>query len=156
MKVVYVIKAHENNPGIRIAALEKIFGCGRTQISRILKSKNYIRSLYLTNVPGSQVTTLVKLSVYQNILKFMDFPTQANILDKSINLITVVKYSDILMTLTQLTKRVSIYFIGVNALNVSLVLCCYNYHFQVVLNTLEKLLRLFILTTYENYFLEQR
>ena len=50
---VDVIKTHENNPGITIAAFGKIFECGRTQISKILRSKDSIMSLYLNNVSGS-------------------------------------------------------------------------------------------------------
>ena len=43
-------KTHENNPGITIGALKKIFGCGKT-----LRNKDSIMSLYLKNVPESRV-----------------------------------------------------------------------------------------------------
>ena len=52
---VDVIKTHENNPGITVGALKKIFGCGKTQISKTLRNKDSIMSLYLKNVPKSRV-----------------------------------------------------------------------------------------------------
>ncbi|KAI6648393.1 Tigger transposable element-derived protein 4-like [Oopsacas minuta] len=66
---VDLIKTREKNPGIKMAALEEIFGCGRTQISKLLRNKDSIMSLYLKNVPGSRALTgkMERISKYTEI-----------------------------------------------------------------------------------------
>ncbi|KAI6655723.1 Tigger transposable element-derived protein 4-like [Oopsacas minuta] len=66
---VNLIKTREKNLGIKMAALEEIFGCGRTQISKILRNKDSIMSLYLKNVPGSRALTgkMERISKYTEI-----------------------------------------------------------------------------------------
>ncbi len=48
-KKVEVIKKSESDPSLSVRALGEIFGCGKTQISTILKSKESIITLYESN-----------------------------------------------------------------------------------------------------------
>ncbi len=48
-KKVEVIKKSESDPSLSVRVLGEIFGCGKTQISTILKSKESIITLYKSN-----------------------------------------------------------------------------------------------------------
>lgn len=54
-KKVDIIKTAEKNRGMSICELREQFDCGKTQIAKILKSKESILSLYESNAPGSRV-----------------------------------------------------------------------------------------------------
>ena len=44
-KKVELIKHVQKNPGISVRALGELFGCGKTQVGRILKSKKSLLAL---------------------------------------------------------------------------------------------------------------
>ena len=67
-KKVEVIKHLRKNPGTSVRALGEIFGCGKTQIAHILKSKESILSLYQANTSGSRIhTTKSRTSEYAEV-----------------------------------------------------------------------------------------
>ena len=56
-KKIELIKHFQNNPGTSIRALGELFNCGKTQVGRILKSKESLLALYESNAPASRVHT---------------------------------------------------------------------------------------------------
>ena len=56
-KQVEFIHHSQSHPRTPIRALGEIFGCGKTQIAKILKNKDSILALYQANVSGSRVHT---------------------------------------------------------------------------------------------------
>ena len=50
-----VIKAAEREPGIASRKLAEVFGCGRSQIQTILKSKRQIKELFESNASDSLI-----------------------------------------------------------------------------------------------------
>ena len=71
-KKVDVIKTAEKNRGMSIRELGEQFDCGKTQIAKILKSKESILSLYESNASGSRVLankTCGRQSEYADINK---------------------------------------------------------------------------------------
>ena len=59
-KKVEIIKHTQSNPGLSLRYLEIIFGCGKTQIGKILKNKESILASYQSNASGSRVHTISK------------------------------------------------------------------------------------------------
>ena len=59
-KKVEIIKHTQSNPGLSLRSLEIIFGCGKTQIGKILKNKESILASYQSNASGSRVHTISK------------------------------------------------------------------------------------------------
>jgi len=54
---VELIKYAQKNPRVSVGALGEIFDCGRTQVGRILKSKESLLAMYESNASGSRVYT---------------------------------------------------------------------------------------------------
>ena len=54
---VEVIKTVQKNPGMNTRTLGELFGCGKTQIGKILKSKESLLSQFEANASGSRVHT---------------------------------------------------------------------------------------------------
>ena len=59
-KKVEIIKHTQCNPGLSLRSLESLFGCGKTQIGKILKNKESILASYQSNASGSRVHTISK------------------------------------------------------------------------------------------------
>ena len=59
-KKVEIIKHTQSNPGLSLRSLEILFGCGKTQIGKILKNKESILASYQSNASGSRVHTISK------------------------------------------------------------------------------------------------
>ena len=56
-KKIELIKHVKTNPGISVRALGEIFGCGKTQVCRMLKRKESLLTMFESNVSGSKVHT---------------------------------------------------------------------------------------------------
>lgn len=65
---IEVIKYAKKNPGINIRSLAEIFECGKTQISKIIKNKESLLSMYESNASGSRIHSTMKF----RSSKFMD------------------------------------------------------------------------------------
>ncbi len=50
-----LIKYSRSNPGTSLKSLEMVFGCGKTQISKILKNKESILAEYQSNASGDRI-----------------------------------------------------------------------------------------------------
>ena len=59
-KQVEIIKHTQSNPGLSLRSLEILFGCGKTQIGKILKNKESILASYQSDASGSRVHTISK------------------------------------------------------------------------------------------------
>ena len=59
-KKVEIIKHTQSNSGLSLRSLEILFGCGKTQIGKILKNKESILASYQSNAAGSRVHTISK------------------------------------------------------------------------------------------------
>ena len=57
---VEIIKHTQSNPGLSLRSLEILFGCGKTQIRKILKNKESILASYQSNASGNRVHTISK------------------------------------------------------------------------------------------------
>lgn len=64
---VEVIKTHEKNPGFNVRELAERFECGKTQIAKVLKSKESILSAYESNDSGALVKVVTRSSEYADI-----------------------------------------------------------------------------------------
>ena len=49
--------SYENNRTLSLKALGELFGCGKTQIGKILKNKDGILASYEANAPARRVHT---------------------------------------------------------------------------------------------------
>lgn len=58
-KKVELIKYVQKNPGTSVRALGELFGCGRTQVGKILKTRESLLALYKCNASSSRVHTSV-------------------------------------------------------------------------------------------------
>ena len=58
-----VIQKSESSPGMSVIALSELFGCGKTQISAILKNTDSIIALYESNASSSLMHTEIKSRV---------------------------------------------------------------------------------------------
>ena len=58
-KKVELIKFFQKNPGTSVRALGEQFGCGRTQVGKILKSRESLLALYKSNASSSRIHTSV-------------------------------------------------------------------------------------------------
>jgi len=68
-KKVEIIKHTQSNPGLSLRSLESLFGCGKTQIGKILKNKESILASYQSNASGSRVhTRLTTLSTVTSMM----------------------------------------------------------------------------------------
>ena len=56
-KKIELIKHAPKNPGVSVRALGELFSCGKTQVGRILKSKESLLALYESNASASKVHT---------------------------------------------------------------------------------------------------
>ena len=56
-KKVELIKYAQKNPGVSVRALGEMFNCGKTQVGKILKSKESLLTMYESNASGSRVHT---------------------------------------------------------------------------------------------------
>lgn len=56
-KKVELIKYAQKNPGVSVRALGEMFDCGKTQVGKILKSKESLLAMYESNASGSRVHT---------------------------------------------------------------------------------------------------
>ena len=63
-----VVKTAEREKKIGVRKLSQIFGCGKTQISTVLRNKERIKELYESNASGDRCHTSQEF-VSQNILK---------------------------------------------------------------------------------------
>ena len=68
-KKVEVIKVSEKNRGMSLRELGQQFDCGKTQIAKILKTKESILSMYESNVSSSRVLTNGRQCVYDDVNK---------------------------------------------------------------------------------------
>ncbi len=66
-KKVEVIKKSKSDPSLSVRALGEIFGCGKTQISTILKSKESIITLYESNASSLLARRKPRTSEYSDI-----------------------------------------------------------------------------------------
>ncbi len=66
-KKVEVIKKSKSDPSLSVGALGEIFGCGKTQISTILKSKKSIITLYESNASSLLARRKPRTSEYSDI-----------------------------------------------------------------------------------------
>ena len=58
-KKVELIKFFQKNPGTSVRSLGEQFGCGRTQVGKILKSRESLLALYESNASSSRIHTSV-------------------------------------------------------------------------------------------------
>ena len=71
-KKVEIIKHTQSNPGLSLRSLEILFGCGKTQIGKILKNKESILASYQSNASGSRVyTPSVRLATLNTVKSIM-------------------------------------------------------------------------------------
>ena len=56
-KKVELIKYAQKNPGVSVRALGEMFNCGKTQVGKILKSKESLLTMYESNASGSRAHT---------------------------------------------------------------------------------------------------
>ena len=78
-KKVELIKYAQKNPGVSVRALGEMYDCGKTQVGKILKSKESLLTMYESNASGSRVYTSmtqrpsefeeVNKSLYPSMLK---------------------------------------------------------------------------------------
>lgn len=68
-KKVEVIKVSEKNRGMSLRELGQQFDCGKTQIAKILKTKESILSMYESNASSSRVLTNGRQCVYDDVNK---------------------------------------------------------------------------------------
>ena len=54
-KKVELIKYTQKNPGVSVRALGEMFDCAKTQVGKILKSKESLLTMYESNASGSRV-----------------------------------------------------------------------------------------------------
>ena len=66
-KKVEVITTAEKNRTLSLKALGEIFGCGKTQIGKILKNKDGVLASYEANAPGTRVHTQSRSSEYAEV-----------------------------------------------------------------------------------------